>query len=84
VWIRPGESVHMPVRPIAGGRVLSGTSGVVEGALDDPVVRDQALATLRSCGYLDVVDGRHVGDAGAADAAVPALMILRRTRPDGP
>jgi urease subunit gamma/beta len=82
VWIRPGESVRIPIRPIGGGRILVGTSGVVEGALDDAEVRQRALATLRACGYLDVVDGVPVGDADDADGAIAALVAARRRDAD--
>lgn len=78
IWIRPGETVAVPVRPIRGDRVVIGNSGVVDGPLDDPEVRDRALATLRACGYLDVVDGVAVGDADTASGAIAALMAERR------
>ncbi len=76
VWIRPGESVELPVRPITGDRIVIGNSGLVDGALDDPVVRDRALSALRACGYLDVVDGVPAGDASTAAGAVAAAMRL--------
>ena len=76
VWIRPGESVELPIRPITGNRIVIGNSGLVDGALDDPVVRDQALSALRACGYLDVVDGVPSGDAATAAGAVAAAMRL--------
>jgi urease subunit gamma/beta len=79
VWIGPGECAALPVRPIAGERVVIGNSGVVDGPLDDPATRAQALATLRACGYLDIVDGRPLGDAQAAEGAVAALMRARAT-----
>ena len=78
IWIRPGETVPVPVRPIRGDRVVVGNSGVVDGPLDDPQVRDRALATLRACGYLDVVEGLPVGDADTASGAIAALMAERR------
>ena len=78
-WVSPGESLEMGVTPIGGQRVSIGTSGAVDGPLDDPDVRDRALALLRECGYLDVVDGRAVGDPESAESAVPRLM--RRLKP---
>ncbi len=78
VWLRPGESIELPVRPIEGERVVVGNSGVVDGPLDDPVVRERALETLRACGYLDVVDGRPHGDVASAEGAIAALMLRRR------
>jgi urease subunit gamma/beta len=76
VWIRPGESVDLPVRPITGGRIVIGNSGLVDGPLDDPGIRERALAALRACGYLDVVDGVPSGDAANAAGAVAAAMRL--------
>lgn len=53
VWIAPGEVVELGIRPIGGARIVIGNTGVVDGPLDDPLVRARALGTLRSCGYLD-------------------------------
>lgn len=78
-WIAAGDSVDLGVVPIGGARVSVGTSGAVEGALDDPNVRERALTVLRECGYLDMVDGHPVGDVEAADRAVAALMDRRRS-----
>ncbi len=78
VWLHPGEKVELGMRPIGGARVAIGTSGVVDGPLDDPVVRARALGLLRSCGYLDVIDGRPAGDVAGADEAVARLVARRR------
>lgn len=78
VWIRPGESVELPVVPISGARIVVGNSGLVDGALDDPAVRDRALAALRGCGYLDVVGGVPVGDVQTAAGAVATAMRMAR------
>lgn len=74
VWIRPMETVTVFVRPITGARVVVGTSGAVDGPLDDPEVRSRALAALRECGYLDVVDDAPVGDIDSAGQAISRLM----------
>lgn len=74
VWIRPGKSVDLPARPITGSRIVVGNSGLVDGALDDPWVRAEALSALRACGYLDVVNGAPLGSAVDADGAVAAAM----------
>jgi urease subunit gamma/beta len=74
VWIRSGEQVELPITSIRGERVVVGNTGLVDGPLDDPAVRERTLATLRACGYLDVVDGAPVGDAASAESAVAALM----------
>ena len=79
VWINSGQTVRLSVTPITGERVVVGNSGVIDGRLDDPQVRTRALATLRDCGYLDIVDGEPVGDAQSADAAIAALMATRRS-----
>ena len=83
VWVRPQEVVDLPVCAISGGRVQIGTSGLVDGPLDDPATRDRALALLRSCGYLDVVDGQSVGDLEGADEAVARVMQARATNDRG-
>lgn len=77
VWIRPGETVSLPMRPIEGDRVMVGNSGAVDGPLDDDAVRARALAVLRSCGYLDVVEGDAVNTAQDAATAISALMRQR-------
>jgi hypothetical protein len=79
VWIRPGESIDLPMTPITGARIVIGNSGLVDGALDDPAVRERALAALRACGYLDVIDGVPAGDAESAAGAMAAAMRLART-----
>lgn len=76
-WLHPGETVDLMMMPIGGARVVIGNTGVVDGSLDDPTVRERALATLRSCGYLDIVDGAWVNEASGADAAVSRLMDQR-------
>ena len=77
VWLAAGESRTLPITPIAGARAAIGTTGLVEGALDDPQVRARALAALRACGYLDIVDGQDVGVVHEADEAVARIMTAR-------
>ncbi len=79
VWINAGQTVRLPVTGIAGNRIVVGNSGAIDGSLDDPAVRARALATLRDCGYLDVVDGQPAGDIDTADGAIAALMGSRRS-----
>ena len=83
IWIGPGESVELPVVPIAGARVAIGTSGAVDGALDDPAVRARALTTLRACGYLDITDGQPQGTVADADEAIARLMAHHRATGEG-
>jgi urease subunit gamma/beta len=78
VWIPAGETVSVPVTGLRGSRVVIGNTGVVEGSIDDPRVRERALGALRRCGYLDIIDGTEVNDLGGADSAVSRLMAERR------
>lgn len=77
LWIEPGQEINLPVTPIAGERVNVGNTGLVDGPLDSPQVRERALANLRSCGYLDIVDGAQANDLTAAEQAVAAVMRMR-------
>ena len=79
LWINPGESVEAYAVRIGGERVVEGNTGVVDGQLDDTAVRERALAMLRTCGYLDVVDGREVNTHADAETAVARLMEGRRS-----
>jgi urease subunit gamma/beta len=81
IWIGSGDTVTVSTTPLRGTRTLIGNTGVIQGSLDDPGVRDEALAALRRCGYLDVVDGEPVNDTGNAETAVPRLMDERRAAP---
>lgn len=81
VWIRPGESVTVPTAPLQGARIVVGNTGVVDGPVDDPDVRERALAALRRCGYLDLADGAEVNDAAQAEVAVARLVVERREMP---
>lgn len=76
-WLHPGETMELAMTPIGGARVVIGNTGVVDGPLDDPQVKERALATLRSCGYLDIVDGAAVNESADADVAVARLMENR-------
>lgn len=78
VWIGPGEQIDLPVRAIGGARVAIGTSGVVDGPLDDAQVRERALSVLRDCGYLDLVGDEAVNDIDAADGAVARVVAAQR------
>jgi urease subunit gamma/beta len=78
VWIEAGSTVTVPTTLMRGTRTLVGNTGVINGSLDDPRVRDEALAALRGCGYLDIVDGQPLNDMSAAESAVVRLMDARR------
>ena len=81
IWIRPGEVVTAAITPIRGNRTVTGTTGVIDGPLDDPDIRARALAALRRCGYLDIIDGTNLNDVVDAESAVSELMNERRGRP---
>jgi len=76
-WIPAGESRPVPIQPIGGARIWLGTTGLVDGPLDDPDVRARALDRLRSCGYLDLVNGEPVGSMAAAESAIARVMEQR-------
>lgn len=78
VWVGAGESVTVPTTPLGGARVVVGNTGLIDGTVDDPGVRERALQALRRCGYLDVVDERPVNSRAEADHAVERLMAQRR------
>jgi urease subunit gamma/beta len=49
----PGELVPVRLVPFGGLRVAVGFAGLVDGPLDDPEMKAQALARAREWGYLD-------------------------------
>ncbi|AWW37386.1 MULTISPECIES: urease subunit gamma [Streptomyces] len=50
----PGESVEVGLLPIGGDRIAIGFAGLVDGALDAPGAREEALRRAAACGYLGV------------------------------
>jgi urease subunit gamma/beta len=48
----PGQDVPVTLVPIGGARVAIGFAGLVDGPLDAPGQREQALARAAACGYL--------------------------------
>lgn len=77
VWIDGGATVFLPITRIGGQRVVVGNTGVVNGSLDDPAVRDRALEALRSCGYLDIVNGQPFNMVENAEHAVGNIVRQR-------
>ncbi len=68
----PGEPVEVSLVPVGGARVIIGFAGFVDGPLDAPGAKEQALARARACGFADT--GAPVGTAastgpGGADGA---------------
>lgn len=78
LWLEPGVSTDIGIAPLRGDRVVIGNTGVVDGPLDDPKVRERALQSLRDCGYLDIHDGVDVNDAADAERAIGRLIDDRR------
>lgn len=48
----PGETVEVGLVPIGGGRIAIGFAGLVDGPLDAPGAREEALRRAAACGYL--------------------------------
>ncbi|MER6105742.1 urease subunit gamma [Streptomyces sp. NPDC001832] len=48
----PGESVDVGLVPIGGDRIAIGFAGLVDGPLDAPGAREEALRRAAACGYL--------------------------------
>ncbi len=48
----PGAATDAPLTPIGGDRVAIGFAGLVDGALDDPNVRERALQRAQTQGFL--------------------------------
>lgn len=52
----PGATIAVPLTPIGGDRVAIGFAGLVDGPLDAPGARDEALRRARECGYLNTTE----------------------------
>ncbi|MEP7151424.1 MAG: urease subunit beta [Nitrospira sp.] len=52
VRFEPGESKRVTLVALGGNRVAYGINGLVNGKLDDPKVREQALASAREAGFV--------------------------------
>ncbi|MDT0434865.1 urease subunit gamma [Streptomyces sp. NPDC005840] len=48
----PGESAEVGLVPIGGDRIAIGFAGLVDGPLDAPGAKAEALRRARACGYL--------------------------------
>jgi urease subunit gamma/beta len=48
----PGESEEVGLVPIGGERIAIGFAGLVDGPLDAPGAKDEALRRAAACGYL--------------------------------
>ncbi|MFD1934016.1 MULTISPECIES: urease subunit gamma [Nonomuraea] len=47
----PGTTVDVELIPIGGGRTAIGFAGLVDGPLDAPGAKEEALRRARACGY---------------------------------
>ncbi|GHB38732.1 urease subunit gamma/beta [Streptomyces xanthochromogenes] len=56
----PGESAEVGLVPIGGDRIAIGFAGLVDGPLDAPGAKDEALRRAAACGYLGT--GAREGD----------------------
>ncbi|CAL9537579.1 Urease subunit alpha [Streptomyces sp. enrichment culture] len=64
----PGESREVGLVPIGGGRVAIGFAGLVDGPLDAPGAKEEALRRAAACGYLGVA---HDPQAAPAPRTAP-------------
>jgi urease subunit gamma/beta len=61
----PGESAEVGFVPIGGERIAIGFAGLVDGPLDAPGAKEEALRRAAACGYLGVEGaGGHPGAEG--------------------
>jgi urease subunit gamma/beta len=57
----PGDSLEVGLVPIGGDRVAIGFAGLVDGPLDAPGAREEALRRASACGYLGVRETEEAG-----------------------
>ena len=53
VRFEPGDEREVCLVALGGRRVVRGLNGLIDGALDDPQVREQALRRAHDQGFLD-------------------------------
>jgi urease beta subunit len=53
VRFEPGDEREVRLVPLGGRRVVRGLNGLVEGALDDPNVREAAFRRAREQGFME-------------------------------
>ncbi|MEU1123445.1 urease subunit gamma [Streptomyces sp. NPDC005899] len=53
----PGETAQAPLVPIGGDRIAIGFAGLVDGPLDAPGAKEEALRRAAACGYLGAGEG---------------------------
>jgi hypothetical protein len=52
VRFEPGEEKRVTLVAIGGNRVAYGINGLVDGCMDDPVVKQRALSNARERGFI--------------------------------
>ncbi len=57
VRFEPGEAKRVTLVALGGNRVAYGINGLVNGNLDDPDVRERALANARAAGFVSKRSG---------------------------
>ncbi|MGW9206118.1 urease subunit gamma [Embleya sp. NPDC055664] len=65
----PGADVEVGLVPMGGARVAIGFAGLVDGPLDAPGAKAEALRRAAACGYLGAAPG--AGDAPGASTPKP-------------
>ncbi|MFD9212981.1 urease subunit gamma [Streptomyces sp. NPDC059544] len=82
----PGEEAEVGLVPIGGGRVAIGFAGLVDGPLDAPGAKAEALRRAAACGYLGAPGPQESGPQGAgprgADREEPASQRSGPRDPD--
>lgn len=82
----PGEEAEVGLVPIGGGRVAIGFAGLVDGPLDAPGAKAEALRRAAACGYLGAPGPQESGPQGAgprgADREEPAPQRSGPRDPD--
>ncbi|MCP3758535.1 urease subunit gamma [Streptomyces sp. TBY4] len=64
----PGGEAEVGLVPIGGARIAIGFAGLVDGPLDAPGAKEQALTRAEACGYLGAASAASAGPPGAAPA----------------
>ncbi|MFH8796795.1 urease subunit gamma [Streptomyces sp. NPDC017941] len=68
VRFAPGGEADVGLVPIGGDRIAIGFAGLVDGPLDAPGARDEALRRAAACGYLGADAPRQPGAARTTEA----------------
>lgn len=70
VGFPPGVPTPVRLVPFGGDRVVVGFSGLVDGPLDEPGAREEAMGRVRAFGFADAGAGRAQAEPAAAVASV--------------